>query len=102
MKSYTKYLLIIVLLASHYTFSNETNEKKAQKLVSKMRNKPVTLEDFMFFSGLTGINILLFSTLYQEDASLQMLTMSGGTVLSLGAVSTNKCIQYIRQLKQKW
>ena len=102
MKTYTKYILMIVLLASHYTVSNELNEKNTQKLVSKIRNNQVTLEDFMFFSGLTGINILLFSTLYQDDASLQVLTMSGGTALSLGVISANKCIKYIRQLKQKW
>ena len=100
MKTYTKYLLMIILLASHYTFSSDLNEKKT-RLVSKIKSNQATLEDLMFFSGLTGINILLFSTLYQDDASLQILTMTGGTALSLGAVSANKCIRYIRKLKQK-
>ena len=99
MKTYTKYLLMIILLTSPYVIYSNTHDKETKQPVSKFKKNRATFEDVIIFSGLTGINLLLFYTLYQDSASTQALTMSGLTTFSLGAISTSKCIKYIRQLK---
>ena len=98
MKAYTKYTLMIVLLALAYTSTANDTDKNTKKSFTK--KDVIAVGEIAFHGLLTGINLSFLNTTIQEDAPIESQLILVGTSMLTGAFTTAKCIKYIRQLKQ--
>ena len=98
MKTYIKFLLMIFLLASiHTSIANDTSENTEQPSVSQESSKKL-MGDIIIYGLLTGFNASLLGTFHESTPTGVSVALAGTTLLT-GALTTYKCMKYMRQLK---